>query len=96
MYHLRTVLLFLGCLGCLGLADYELVAKSPRLLGRQLPGGFAAAAAEHRTHMVHRTGWTPVDRLLHEGEEALLYYRLLLHPAAVTAARPLLQVAQES
>ena len=95
MYHLRTALLFLGYLGCLALTDYELVAKSPRLLGCQLPGGLAAATAEHCTCMVHRIGWWPADRLLHEGEEALLYYRLLLGPATVAAARPLLQVAQE-
>jgi hypothetical protein len=86
MHQLRSVLLFLGYLGCLALTDYELVAKSPRLLGCQLPGGLAAATAEHNTRMMHRIGWRPADRLLHEGEEALLYYRLLLGPAAVAAA----------
>jgi hypothetical protein len=95
MHHLKSVLLFLGYLVCLSLADYELVAKSPRLLGCQLPGRYAATTAECGTRMVHRTGWRPADRLLHEGEEALLYYRLLLRPAATAAARPLFQVTHE-
>jgi hypothetical protein len=78
MRSVKAIVLCLGCLGCLGLGGYELAAKSPLLLGCRLPGWGTAAAAECRTCMVHRTGWRPADRLLHEGEEALRYYRFLL------------------
>jgi hypothetical protein len=78
MRSVKAIVLCLGCLGCLGLGGYELPAKSPRLLGCRLPGWNAATAAERLTRMAHRTGWRPADRLLHEGEEAVRYYRFLL------------------
>ena len=78
MRSVRIILLYLGYLGCLGLGSYELTAKSPRLLGCRLPGWGAAVAAECGTRLARHTGWRPADRLLHEGEEALRYYRFLL------------------
>ncbi|MFH1842552.1 MAG: hypothetical protein ABIF77_05045 [bacterium] len=79
MHKLRTISLFCVYLAILGLVNYELAAKSPQVLGFSLPGWQETRRAEHGTRMTHRIGWKPVDRLLHETEESLRYYRLLLN-----------------
>lgn len=59
------------------LGIYELTAKSPRLLGAALPGWWAAERAEHHTRWRPPTGVLPVDKLLHEGQEAARFYAML-------------------
>lgn len=59
------------------LGHYELTAKSPRVLGRPLPGWPETLQVERRTRWNPPTGILPVDKLLHEGEEAARYYGLL-------------------
>ena len=61
----------------LGLGLYEVTAKSPALLGEPLPGWRATVAAERSTRGNPPTGILPLDKLLHEGEEALRFYRIL-------------------
>jgi hypothetical protein len=65
----------------LGLGMYEVTAKSPTLLGEPLPGWRATVLAEKSTRWNPPTGFLPLDKLLHEGEEALRYYRLLPGPS---------------
>jgi len=65
-------------LGASALGAYELTAKSPGWLGRLLPGRQASRQAELGTRWNPPTGVTPVDRVLHEVEEALRYYGLPL------------------
>lgn len=69
----------------LALGAYELVAKSPAVLGRPLPGWVDADLAEGRTRWRRPTGVLPLDKLLHEGQEALLYYGMLLDPVPDSA-----------
>ena len=71
---LGTCLLFLTVLA---LGSYELTAKSPTWLGHPLPGWQASRLAEKSTCWQQPTGILPVDKLLHEGEEAARYYGLL-------------------
>ena len=60
---------------------YELVAKSPQLMGDPLPGWDRADRAEHRVRWRQPTGWIVLDKALHESQEAALYYGMLLEPA---------------
>ena len=69
--------LMLAYVGVLGLGMYEVTAKSPTLLGEPLPGWRATVQAERTTQWNPPTGFLPLDKLLHEGEEALRYYRIL-------------------
>ena len=61
--------------GC-ALGAYETTAKAPDWLGRHLPGRAACRRAELLTRWDPPTGIVPLDRLLHEGEEALRFYGL--------------------
>ncbi len=61
----------------IGLAMYEMTAKSPTLLGQPLPGWRATVRAERTTRWNPPTGILAVDKLLHEGEEALRFYRII-------------------
>lgn len=72
-------------LGCLGLGLYEMTAKSPTLLGKPLPGWWASVKAEKSTRWNPPTGILPVDKFLHEGEEAVRFYRFLVQPVASVA-----------
>jgi len=78
MRTLRTISLFFIYLVILGLANYELAAKSPQILGFSLPGWQETRRIEGGTSMTRWTGFKPMDRLLHETEEALRYYRMFL------------------
>ncbi len=62
---------------CAALGIYEMTAKSPRLLGTHLPGWWATDKAEQTTGWNPPTGFLPVDKLLHEGEEAVRFYAML-------------------
>ena len=53
---------------------YEVTAKSPQLIGQALPGWLETQQVEGATHWKPFTGIQPLDRLLHEGEEALRFY----------------------
>jgi len=74
MNRLQIVGICLGtvCLGLLGL--YEFTAKSPQLLGHALPGWQETQQVENHTQWKPPTGILPLDKLLHEGEEALRFY----------------------
>ncbi|MFH2052086.1 MAG: hypothetical protein ABIK96_06425 [bacterium] len=79
--------LWAGYAAALALGAYELVAKSPGVLGKPLPGWVDADRAESSTRWRRPTGILPLDKLLHEGQEALLYYGMLLDPAPDSAPR---------
>ena len=63
-----------------GLGLYEMTAKSPCLLDKPLPGWWATDRAERTTRWNPPTGFLPLDKLLHEGEEAFRFYRILAQP----------------
>lgn len=67
---------YLGAVALFALTFYEVTAKSPQLIGQPLPGWQACLRAEQTTGWDPRTGIQPLDRLLHEGEEALSFYGL--------------------
>lgn len=76
MARLRTVGLVLGTWLIAGLGLYELAAKSP-IGATAPPARRAVAAAEGATRWRPPTGLLPVDKLLHEGEEAARFYAAL-------------------
>ena len=78
---LKTALIGAWLLG-VGLVNYELAAKTPGWFGTDLPGSRQATMAERQTPIHHRTGIRMVDRLIHEGEEALFFYGLRGRPAS--------------
>lgn len=59
-----------------GLGLYELAAKSPAGVAAP-PARRAVATAEGATRWRPPTGLLPVDKLLHEGEEAARFYAAL-------------------
>ncbi len=61
----------------IALGIYEITAKSPSILGTRLPGWWATDKAEHSTRWNPPTGILPVDKLLHESEEAVRFYAAL-------------------
>jgi hypothetical protein len=61
-----------------GLGLYELTAKSPQWTGTALPGWWATEKAEKATHWQSPTGLLPLDKVLHEGEEAARFYATLV------------------
>ncbi|HPF71397.1 MAG TPA: hypothetical protein PLQ13_12050 [Candidatus Krumholzibacteria bacterium] len=85
------------CCAC-ALGQYELTAHAPVSVARLLPGGEACRRAERLTRWNPRTGLLPVDKLLHEGEEALRFYGVLDDlpwSAGRQPVAPVLQVAQQ-
>ena len=70
--HTVSICLITITLGLLGL--YEFTAKSPQLFGEALPGWQETQQVERLTPWEPPTGIHPLDKLLHEGEEALRYY----------------------
>ena len=73
------IYLILVAVAALGM--YELTAKSPTWLGHPLPGWQETYHIERTTGWNQPTGILPVDKLLHEGQEAARYYGLLVHRA---------------
>jgi hypothetical protein len=61
----------------LALGIYETTAKSPSLLGTHLPGWWATDQAERTTRWQPVTGFLPLDKILHESEEAIRFYAVL-------------------
>ena len=64
-----------GCV--LALGTYEMTAKSPSIWGQRLPGWWATDRAEHAVRWQQPTGLFALDKLLHEGQEAVVFYTLL-------------------
>lgn len=77
MHQLSRSGITLATIGVLALGIYETTAKSPRFLGRPLPGWWAADRAEHATRWNPPTGIFALDKVLHEGEEAVRFYACL-------------------
>lgn len=76
MSRFRAVGLVLATWLIAGLGLYELAAKSP--VGTAAPPARRAVAhAEGATRWHPPTGLLPVDKLLHEGEEAARFYAAL-------------------
>lgn len=61
-----------------GFLNYEVTARSDLLLGVALPGWWEAQRADHAIAYRDHTGFRPLDRLLHEGAEAIVFYDDLL------------------
>ena len=78
MSRTKAALLYILFLACLGLGNYEITAKSPTRLAVFLPGRAAAEAAERSVRWSRPTGVFALDKLLHEGREALVFYRHML------------------
>ena len=78
--------------GSLGL--YELAAKSAHLPGGPFPGYYEAERAEELTGWDPHTGLGLVDHLLHEEQEAGLYYRELLAGLGPGTQASLLDIGQ--
>jgi hypothetical protein len=74
MRYLRYSALWFGMLVLTGLCQYEAAAKSPQWLGRPLPGWRLALRVEREIPMHRWTGLRILDRLFHEGQEALRFY----------------------
>ena len=55
---------------------YEITAKSPWLFHETLPGWQKTQRVERSTPWNPPTGIFPLDKVLHEGEEALRFYGL--------------------
>ena len=75
MLRLRNLTALVLWLASVGLLGYEVVQKSPRTFLGPLPGAAVAARADQAVDWRPLTGITPVDQLLHESQEACLYYR---------------------
>ena len=74
MRRLALLSLFLVYTCCAGLGFYEITAKSPALFGAPLPGWITTCRVERSTPWRPATGLFPLDRLLHETQEAALFY----------------------
>jgi hypothetical protein len=75
MRRVVTFLCGLSWLALVGLAGYEVVEKvSSSPLG-PLPGHDLAQRADRQVRFRGATGLLALDRVLHEGEEACVYYR---------------------
>ncbi len=85
---LLEIALVLGTVAMATLGGYELTAKSPRLLGQPLPGWRETQQVEHLVAWRRPTHIFPVDKLLHEGREAWLYYGMMIGLVPATARRP--------
>lgn len=75
MFRLRCLLVLALWLPATGLLGYEVVQKSPSTPLGALPGASLAAWADRSVIWRPVTGVVPIDRLLHESQEACLYYR---------------------
>jgi len=91
---LLILILTATCAAGSGLGLYELAAKSAGLPGGPLPGWREAARADLITPWQPRTRLVPLDRLIHEGQEACLYYRELLGGSLARPDAALLDIGQ--
>ena len=87
MKRLTGAGIYLLLVATAALGVYELTAKSPRWLGQPLPGWLETRQAERATRWDPPTGIKPVDKVLHETEEALRFYALLTRDAGSAQRR---------
>ncbi len=78
MKPLAGIGIYLAIMLIAALGLYELTAKSPAWLGTPLPGWQETNQTEHTTAWRQPTGILPLDKLLHEGREAVRFYGLLI------------------
>ena len=78
MRSLQKMLFILVMSVAASLLSYEIACKSTAWPGGPLPGWHEAQIIERWTPYVRWTGSSPVDRLIHEGQEAVAYYSFLL------------------
>jgi hypothetical protein len=69
---------YLLFISAIGLFNYEVVAKSQSITGLQLPGWLDARKAEAQVAYRPATEIPPLDTLIHEGREAVVFYSRLL------------------
>lgn len=69
--------MILTILGVTAMGGYEVTAKSPRLLGQPIPGWSRTCQVEHLVPWRQPTRIFPLDKALHEGQEAFLYYGMM-------------------
>ncbi len=68
MRTLRRILLLTLWLLIVVMSHYEVTAKTPGWVGKNMPGRLRALQADKRATFHHHTGIMLVDRLLHEGD----------------------------
>jgi len=78
MHRLRIAILIVSAVAGGALVNYETVSKAPVLLGGKVPGWLSARRAQRAVSYRRLTGVPPLDHLLHEGDEAVFFYRDLL------------------
>lgn len=88
MNRVRLPILVLSAWLLAGMGLYELTAKSPAWAGQAWPGWWACEKAEHVTRWNPPTGVLPLDKVLHEGEEAAHFYATLAGSRPWFRARP--------
>jgi len=76
MHRLNTIGICVITVTVALFALYELTAKSPKLIGEPLPGWYETQQVEKHTPWHSVTGILPLDKIIHEGHEALGYYGL--------------------
>jgi len=96
MRLIKSTIFFTIILVSLVAGHYELTAKSPAWLGQALPGWQRTQMVEMITPWVARTGFSPLDRMLHEGEEALLFYHLLPEKSSPRSVLSIFEVTHQS
>lgn len=74
MRRVALMTLFLAYTGCAALGFYEVTAKSPFLFGAPSPGWIATCKVEQSTPWRPETGILPLDKILHEAQEACLFF----------------------
>lgn len=75
MQRVRNLLIVTSILAITGLVGYEIVQKSSASALGPLPGAHLANRADKAVKWDPPTGITPVDMILHESQEAALYYK---------------------
>ena len=80
MKYLTSIGIYLFLMAFTALGFYELTAKSTTWLGQPLPGWRESRQVERSTRWDPPTGILPLDKLLHESQEACRFYGLLTHP----------------
>ncbi len=78
MRFMQNAILVVSFLAFAAMLNYETVAKSPQIFGSPLPGWVQARLIDRQVSFRHATRIVIVDRLLHETEEAVAFYRRLV------------------
>jgi len=78
MRRAKTLNLYLLTITIFLMGFYEVTAKSHRVMDQPLPGWWKTQQVERLTAWNPTTGVHPLDKLIHEGEEAIRYYSLMI------------------